>query len=426
MEKQYKGKLSHVLQAIISVPLLLFGIGIMFLAAALFGRTMNAQVEETLSIVANTAETMLEANYPGDYKLVGDTSLELYKGDKNITREYSIVDQLKEDSGMDITLFYQDTRILTTLVNSKEERVVGTGAPEKVIKDVLQSGEAHFYSNISIFNERYYAYYRPLKQSDGTVVGILFVGKPMETIKASLNRAIYPLALAVLLVMIVIVFCMLLYTRKFSGVLDNLHKFMEEVSKGNLNAELSPSVTTRNDEFGDIGRSVINMQSALRRLIETDTLTELFNRRSGTRKIKGVIAKAEETGTPFCVSIGDIDFFKKVNDTYGHEAGDVVLKAVSNALREHMLTCGFVARWGGEEFLLVFDHNDLDDSTASLNALLEKIRALEIPYGEQVIKVTMSFGVTTDPTATYDKLLRDADTNLYVAKTNGRNRVVRD
>ena len=218
----------------------------------------------------------------------------------------------------------------------------------------------------------------------------------------------------------------LLYTKSFAKILLKIHSFLADVSTGNLNAVLDSAVLKRHDEFGDIGRSALSMQNSLRHLIEQDTLTGLYNRRSGNRRLIHVVSKAEHKQQPFAVCIGDIDFFKKVNDTYGHDAGDEVLKAVANALKEHMLKCGFVARWGGEEFLLVFDHMDADKAGKSLNDLLEKIRKLRIPYKEKIICVTMTFGVINGDHSDISKLLKDADDKLYFGKEHGRNRVITD
>ena len=134
--------------------------------------------------------------------------------------------------------------------------------------------------------------------------------------------------------------------------------------------------------------------------------------------------RASTNGTPFAIAIGDIDFFKKVNDTYGHSCGDLVLKSVSDILRGHMNSIGFVARWGGEEFLFVFDHLDAQQAQKSLQDLLTKIRELEIPYQDQVIRVTMTFGLVAGDERDQDTLLCLADNKLYEGKTGGRDRVI--
>ena len=218
---------------------------------------------------------------------------------------------------MDITLYYKDTRILTTIRNNNKERIVGTGAPQKVISEVYQTGESHFYNKVVVNGSSYFAYYSPLYNSDGSVVGMIFVGKPCEHVDAAIQRSIYPLVVADVIAMAVISICLFLYMRNLASSLMQLDNFLADVAVGNLNAKLPHNITERNDELGDIGRLALSMQSSLRSIIEKDTLTQLLNRRSADRKLNQIIQKYQKTQTPFCLAIGDIDFFKKVNDTYG-------------------------------------------------------------------------------------------------------------
>lgn len=424
MSTKYKGKIPIILQALSIIPLLFLGIMLMLLASHQFTRAMYEQVQEELQNVARNVNTLFESVYPGDYRLTGEDAYELYKGEHNITFDYSLIDYVKKDTGLDITLFYQDTRILTTIYNTSNTRIIGSGAPSVIIDDVLNGGEAHFYTNTIINNSDYFSYYMPLHNSDGSIVGMLFVGKPSGKVNEAINRSIYPLIIADILVMLIIAAGISAYTKKFSAALLKIHSFLSDVSTGNLSAQLDNSVLMREDELGDIGRSALSMQRSLRHMVEQDTLTELFNRRSADRKLHQILNKAAKQGLPFSLSIGDIDYFKRVNDTYGHECGDVVLKKVADTLREHMNTLGFVARWGGEEFLLVFDHMNANEAHESLQNLLEKIRNLEVVYNEKTIHVTMTFGLSDGDTTDIQQLLKTADNKLYQGKTGGRNQIV--
>ena len=174
-----------------------------------------------------------------------------------------------------------------------------------------------------------------------------------------------------------------------------------------------------------MGRYVVRMQRSLRDLIELDQLTGLYNRRYVQRKLELVQNKSIETGVPFSVAIGDIDFFKKVNDTYGHECGDAVLMDVSARMRELMKGRGFAARWGGEEFLLVFESYRLEMAADSLEDLLNVIRSRTIAFQGEKVKVTMTFGVVEGSGDRLDSIIGSADEKLYYGKNNGRNQVVR-
>ncbi len=423
-QKKSSSKISYTLQAIGLLPLLALGIAMLFFTSQWFTKTMYQEVERELYDATKSATTLLNAAYPGDYHLEGDVAYLLYKGETDITRDYSLLDQFKEDTGLDITLFYQDTRILTTLYNAQGERIVGSGAPDIVIRDVLNTGENHFYTHTLINGKAYFSYYIPLRNQDGSVVGMLFVGRPSETVSLSIQNYVYPLTWLIIGFVALVTVCIYFYTRKFVAVLLNIHSFLSEVASGNLNATLDQSVTKRSDELGDIGRCALSMQRSLRTMIEQDALTELYNRRSGDKKLRRVFEESRSSGQSFAIAIGDIDFFKKVNDTYGHECGDAVLKNVSALLKQHMWHRGFAARWGGEEFLLVFENVDLAEARKQLELLMDKIHELDTLYEGQHVKVNMTFGLICDPDKDIHTLLKEADEKLYIGKTNGRNQVV--
>lgn len=424
MKTKRSGKMAYVLQAISIIPLFLFGLAILMLSLRLTTNAMYREVEQELEGSAKSFALMLDLLYPGDYHLEGDISLSIYKGDHELTREYDLVDTFKENNGCDVTLFFKDTSILTTINDQHGVRMVGKGAATVVVKEVLEKGEPSFFPNTSVYDVGYFCYYIPLKNADGSAIGMILAAKPSDQVQLAVRATSYPLLVMVIVVALVIGICIHLYTRKFDLVLQYIRTFLSSVSAGNLTAELDPSVLGRNDEFGDIGRSAVQMQQSIRRTVETDALTELYNRRSGERKLHQVMERASTNGTPFAIAIGDIDFFKKVNDTYGHSCGDLVLKSVSDVLRGHMNSIGFVARWGGEEFLFVFDHLDAQQAQKSLQDLLTKIRELEIPYQDQVIRVTMTFGLVAGDERDQDTLLCLADNKLYEGKTGGRDRVI--
>lgn len=423
-QKKSSSKISYTLQTIGLLPLLALGIAMLFFTSQWFTKTMYQEVERELYDATKSATTLLNAAYPGDYHLEGDVAYLLYKGETDITRDYSLLDQFKEDTGLDITLFYQDTRILTTLYNAQGERIVGSGAPDIVIRDVLNTGENHFYTHTLINGKAYFSYYIPLRNQDGSVVGMLFVGRPSETVSLSIQNYVYPLTWLIIGFVALVTVCIYFYTRKFVAVLLHIHSFLSEVASGNLNATLDHSVTKRSDELGDIGRCALSMQRSLRTMIEQDALTELYNRRSGDKKLRQIFEEARSSHRSFALAIGDIDFFKKVNDTYGHECGDAVLKNVSALLKRHMWHRGFAARWGGEEFLLVFENVDLAEARKQLELLMDKIHELDTLYEGQHVKVNMTFGLICDPDKDIHALLKEADEKLYIGKTNGRNQVV--
>ena len=124
-------------------------------------------------------------------------------------------------------------------------------------------------------------------------------------------------------------------------------------------------------------------------------------------------------------AIIDIDHFKQINDTYGHEAGDVALKAVAQTIARHAGTQDLVARFGGEEFCALVPYLGESESVEYFESLRAQIEALEVDVGGQTLRMTVSIGVfrTRFPGQTLNHLLSEADRRLYLAKAGGRNRI---
>jgi diguanylate cyclase (GGDEF)-like protein/PAS domain S-box-containing protein len=162
----------------------------------------------------------------------------------------------------------------------------------------------------------------------------------------------------------------------------------------------------------------------LKEMASTDPLTGAFNRRRFNEVMQTEIARAKRYGTPITLIIFDIDHFKRINDTYGHSAGDQVLRKLASLVSGNIRDTDIFARWGGEEFVILATNCD----THSLVGLAEKIRKLiEACMFDEVDKVTCSFGVTGYLAGDdQESIVKRADSNLYRAKETGRNRVCVD
>ncbi len=173
----------------------------------------------------------------------------------------------------------------------------------------------------------------------------------------------------------------------------------------------------------------------LKIISEHDPLTKLPNRRSLlSTMISDIMHGKYENG--ICVAMTDIDFFKQVNDRYGHDAGDAVLKQMAELFSGYMQKYGVAGRWGGEEFLLVFNNMNLDQAGISANELLDQVRNMTVNWHGTEIKITLTMGVTdintfvsgTITEAEVDDRINEAiqaaDRKLYMGKAKGRNTVV--
>lgn len=156
-------------------------------------------------------------------------------------------------------------------------------------------------------------------------------------------------------------------------------------------------------------------------MAKTDPLTGLNNRVAMQEALYQGLNNWKRSHVPFSMVILDIDHFKKINDTYGHDAGDEVLKSVANVLTNSIRETDFLARWGGEEFVLLFPNTTQLGALAAAEILRQKIALTPTPWGSPI---TASFGVATLVSSDLDTLFKAADEALYRAKNNGRNCVM--
>ena len=167
---------------------------------------------------------------------------------------------------------------------------------------------------------------------------------------------------------------------------------------------------------------VINNQ-ALHREAGTDPLTQLPNRRAMLDTMDAFMASNPDA--PFCVAIADIDFFKKVNDTYGHNCGDYTLKELAALFMANAGTDYSVCRWGGEEFCFFMPGLNLDTAGVIMTNLGNAVRKMPLHFGDVDFSITITIGVEEyDFQSTTDVILDGADRKLYMGKVQGRDRVV--
>jgi diguanylate cyclase len=156
-----------------------------------------------------------------------------------------------------------------------------------------------------------------------------------------------------------------------------------------------------------------------------DSLTEIPNRAAFDERLELEIKRWERYHTPLCIALADVDLFKKINDNFGHSAGDKTLKVIAKALQQGLRETDFIARYGGEEFVILFPETSLDKLAAPLNKLREKIKNIVFTFKGQKVPITISFGASQLTAKDSSRQVFDrADEALYEAKKAGRDRVV--
>ena len=179
-------------------------------------------------------------------------------------------------------------------------------------------------------------------------------------------------------------------------------------------------------KFSQTEEKILQYNKKLEQMVSTDPLTTLWNRRAMNDHLIHLVTQHNKHQRDFSIAIMDIDFFKHVNDEYGHGMGDYVLKNLSSVLKEHMTDLGHVCRWGGEEFLLTFENMDYDAACRKMELLRQKIEQQEFTYKKTTLRITITGGIVEYTRSTsIDALITKSDELLYKGKTSGRNKIVR-
>lgn len=409
---------------IIILPVFFIGIVMAGISYILIKKNVYYEIRSGMENEAYTLANTYDVMYPGYYELVkAENLMALKKGEHYLTNDF--IDNIKEDTGLEITIFYNDIRMITTLY-SDNKRITGSKMNSAIKKDVLENGYSKFYDDVRIEEERFFAYYLPVHNGSENIIGAICILKPANQIHSKFAKQVIPLIAIIIAGVVIITYLNYLYFGKLNKNFKHIRNFLGEVTGGNLKAEMNREALAREDEIGDVAKASVNMQRSLRNLIVKDSLTDLYNRRYCNQNLKNISEQYIKTGEPYTLAIADIDFFKKVNDTYGHIAGDEVLVSVAQIMKKSMAGKGFAARWGGEEFLLVYTGCDMETTLTYLEMLVEAIREMRVEYDDKAIKITISIGVATGNGDSVDKVLCTADDRLYHAKKEGRDRVVSD
>ena len=175
----------------------------------------------------------------------------------------------------------------------------------------------------------------------------------------------------------------------------------------------------------ELQKELVDSKKKLEYQLEHDVLTGLYSRRFIMEKLNREIARSQRTGSSFAVAICDIDHFKKINDSYGHQAGDIVLREFGKILEGNIREYDSVGRIGGEEFLMITPLKNEEDEISLFERVRSKVENGRIAVESGEISMTVSIGVTFYETGkNSDKIIFEADKALYIAKNSGRNRVV--
>ncbi len=247
------------------VPLLALMIIVISVASSNLKTGLQQEAMLTLQATVTAVKTAYVNLNDGDFML--NENGDFVKGDYNITQHMSAIDEYTEGIHTEVTLFYGDTRMATSLLDTSGNRIIGTQASDAVIETVLKKGEVFTSHNTTINNENYYCYYEPLKNPDGTIIGMVFAGQPSEEIDSFISEKTGNVIIMAIGCAIIIAIIVVFIARKIIKIIVSMEILLKELADGNLNSALNEKVLKRKDEFGGITRAASRLQETLRNII---------------------------------------------------------------------------------------------------------------------------------------------------------------
>ena len=264
-EKGVKMSIKTRLLLISVLPAAILSI-ILALIAALNIRTgMQKEAFQGLRGVAISLQEIYEFSDPGKY-VMNETNNLLKKGNHPVSENKTNVDKIKQLSDYDVTIFYGDMRVTTSLKNEVGVRLVGTKASEEVVQAVLMDGGEYSDSEIEINGNPYYGYYVPLQQ-DGEIIGMVFAGLPSGEVNAFILQKIYMIAGVSAGVLFVVLFAALYFSMHMAGAIKKAEYVIDELGRGNLKISVDEKAKKRQDEIGFMTRQLEVLVSELDRII---------------------------------------------------------------------------------------------------------------------------------------------------------------
>lgn len=248
-------------------PVVLLGLLSIFFMLTTVRSSMMEEIEEGLKGTAAATLAAYDQN-TGDY--MESSNGDIWKGSYNISRSESLVDRIRDNTGMDVTFFYGDRRIMTSAVDSNGDRILNSPAGDRIVEKVLQNGEEYFSSAVSLDGVMNYGYFMPVYQngSDDEIIGMVFVGTDKENKDAVVNGIIFGIGAAVCVAMILCIGVGLKLATSISHNIKKSISIMGKVAEGDLIVWVDDKMLKRKDEIGDLSRVTVKLKDTLKGILK--------------------------------------------------------------------------------------------------------------------------------------------------------------
>ncbi len=343
-------KLRTKIMMIALLPVFILGIGIFILAAEETANGIYDESYDGMQAASLAVRDIFEVGNQGDYHIDEDGNL--WKGDTlNISQSVGIVEHIKESTGMDVTIFWGDERILTSIKDKTGKPQLKTKASAAVVQKVMKEGEYYLDRDVEIMGSEYVVCYAPFYQegeNDGEAVGMVFVGKPCSGVLKIIYKIQRQMLIVILAVLLITGILVTGLVKRIVRALGNSMEFLKRISEGDLTVELDRVILKRSDEVGLLGKEISELRDRLRSIIDVinekskklDLEAEVLKGRAGNilQAMNGIEQSSQEMSVSCVRQAEDADAAGNnvtiIGDMIGNNNGEIrKMHEVSNHIK---------------------------------------------------------------------------------------------
>lgn len=394
-----KGGLSLLTELVLIalIPMLILAIVLSVYASFSIKSGMQEEFIEGLHTTAVAVQAGFNSINPGDDYVLNENG-DLMKGDHDLTKDETLLDSYVVGTEMEITLFYGDTRVATTLIGKDGKRILGTKASDVVIETVLKKGEEYHATDLIINEKQHYAYYMPAKDHDGNIIGMFFVGEPSEKVDNFINKKVMALTSISILMCLIAFFIIFIAAKRIATAIIDTEKVIIQLSEGDLSATVNPKSLKRTDEIGSMANALDRTLNELRDIIthiqhSADVLmrqgTDLGDMASQTSHTTDEISLAvEEVSKGAITQAEEVEHATNLVSDMGMKIEQIV-----HSIDDLYLIAESMQKAGNEA---QDNMNLLKDSNEQTNTAIEKVAENVVKTDKSVAVIAEALDLITD------------------------------